>query len=802
MSTLRPMLDRLSGKEGRCIQKNGQKSLASACIVFMGGAAPDGQWSELRQHQHANGANQMLSLRPYQQKMVDEIRMQYQLGKKAVLAVLSTGGGKTCIFSYISQQAAKKGNRVCILVHRAELLDQASRSLQRMGVRHGRIAAGRSMDLSHAVQVASVQTLARRLHKLPRDFFQLLVVDECFPAGTLVDGRPIETIRAGDTVRCWDHRRGCVVRRAVVRTMKNARPLAMAKVRLYDETELETTLSHPIFTAEHGYIPAGLLSPGDHVLLVPGTYCQRPEASARFLSSVRPCLLQQRLQSRISEQAAQRCHGVNEQALCVSANARTQPNETGICARKDALNAASNGPRPSRSGWEWPPAQFASANAGRVTRLADGIHSAHWDAAWAGIPDALQTRHCRTGINDCDRSGWRQPFQPETSSARQEKGGFPYWVRVESVEVQESRGNRKSCGDYVYNLEVEEHHNYFAEGVLVHNCHHSNAGTWAKVISHFSAAKLLGVTATPIRGDGRGLGEWYEVMVQGPTAKWLTDNGYLAAARVLAPPGFDAAGLRKRMGDFDAKQAEQRVTTIMGDCCSHYRKHLSGRTAIAFCCSVAHAEAVARLFISQGVPAASIDGSMTGEQRRDLLQALETGRLKVLTSCALIGEGVDVPSVGGCILLRPTQSVSLHLQMIGRCLRPAPGKPAAVVLDHVGNTLRLGHHLEEREWSLDGIKKRDREAAPSVKVCPKCFSTTMSTAQICRECGHVFAPQEARELKVVDGELVELQAVAKRREQGNAQSLQDLIALGHQRGYKNPAAWAKHVLAGRQRRSA
>lgn len=448
-----------------------------------------------------------IQLRPYQQQLVTEVRGQYQLGKRSVLAVLPTGGGKTVIFSHIAQSAAKKGNRVCILVHRAELLDQASRSLQRMGVRHGRIAAGRSMDLSHAVQVASVQTLARRLHKLPRDFFQLLVVDEC---------------------------------------------------------------------------------------------------------------------------------------------------------------------------------------------------------------------------------------------------------------------------------------------------HHSNAGTWANVISHFSAAKLLGVTATPIRGDGRGLGEWYEVMVQGPTAKWLTDNGYLAAARVLAPPGFDAAGLRKRMGDFDAKQAEQRVTTIMGDCCSHYRKHLSGRTAIAFCCSVAHAEAVARLFISQGIAAASIDGSMTGEQRRDLLQALETGRLKVLTSCALIGEGVDVPSVGGCILLRPTQSVSLHLQMIGRCLRPAPGKPAAVVLDHVGNTLRLGHHLEEREWSLDGIKKRDREAAPSVKVCPKCFATTMSTAQICRECGHVFAPQEARELKVVDGELVELQRREQRREQGSAQSLQDLIALGHQRGYKNPTAWAKHVYAARQ----
>jgi DNA repair protein RadD len=82
-------------------------------------------------------------------------------------------------------------------------------------------------------------------------------------------------------------------------------------------------------------------------------------------------------------------------------------------------------------------------------------------------------------------------------------------------------------------------------------------------------------------------------MVQGPTAQQLTEQGFLAAAKVLAPPGFDSTGLRKRMGDFDPKEAEQRVGTIMGDCLGHYRKHLPGQTAIAFCCSVAHAEAVA-----------------------------------------------------------------------------------------------------------------------------------------------------------------------------------------------------------------
>jgi superfamily II DNA or RNA helicase len=442
----------------------------------------------------------MISLRPYQQDMVDQIRLRYQSGHKKVLAVLSTGGGKTRIFSHIAQAAAKKGNRVLIAVHRQELLDQACRALP---MPHGVIAANRAMDLSAAVQVASVQTLARRLHKLPRDFFQLVIIDEA---------------------------------------------------------------------------------------------------------------------------------------------------------------------------------------------------------------------------------------------------------------------------------------------------HHSNAGTWAKVLDHFQSAHVLGVTATPIRLDGRGLDEHYQAMVEGPSAAWLTDNGYLANARVLAPPGFDTTGLRKRMGDFDTKEAEHRIGTIMGDCLSHYRKHLDGQTAIAFCCSVAHAEAVASLFQCNGIPAASIDGSMDAGTRRELISDLGTGRIKVLTSCALIGEGVDVPSVGGCILLRPTASTSLHLQMIGRCLRPSPGKAAAVVLDHVGNTLRLGHHLEPREWTLDGERKRDREKAPSVKVCPSCFAAMASQVKQCGECGHQFAP-EARELQQVEGELVEVAARERKRQQGTAQSLDDLRQLAQQRGYKR--GWAERVYQAR-----
>jgi DNA repair protein RadD len=449
-------------------------------------------------------------LRPYQQEAVAAIRSAYRVGgHRSVLFVLPTGGGKTVVFSYIAERAASKGNRICILVHRVELLEQASRSLTGLGVRHGLIAANRSMDLSAPVQVASVATLARRLHRLPADLFQLLVVDEA---------------------------------------------------------------------------------------------------------------------------------------------------------------------------------------------------------------------------------------------------------------------------------------------------HHSNAGTWAKVLGHFHHARVLGVTATPCRCDGQGLGEWYGEMVLGPSAQELTDGGHLSPARILAPPGITLSGLRKRMGDFDMRQAAEMLSSgqAMGSPLAHYRRYLEGQTAIAFCCSVAHAEAVAALFNDHGIPAASIDGSMDAASRRLLLEQLGTGAIKVLTSCSLIGEGVDVPSVAGCILLRPTQSLSLHLQMIGRCLRPSPGKTHAVVLDHVGNTLRHGLPTDEREWTLEGVTKRQREASPSVRVCPACFCAMASGTQQCPECGHQFVP-ERRELTHVEGELQEVVArQARRAEQSSAQSFEELVRIGHRRGMVNPRGWARHVMAARE----
>jgi superfamily II DNA or RNA helicase len=169
---------------------------------------------------------------------------------------------------------------------------------------------------------------------------------------------------------------------------------------------------------------------------------------------------------------------------------------------------------------------------------------------------------------------------------------------------------------------------------------------------------------------------------------------------------------------------------------------------------------------------------------------LRAGRLDLVACAQLWIAGVDVPEIDAVIWLRPTQSLTAWLQGNGRGLRIAPGKRDLLILDHAGNCGRLDHPLKVHEWSLNGRRKRQREAAPSVKVCPKCFAACSSRASRCEECGHEFAP-ERRELETVDGELVELQQRERRREQGSAQSLDDLRQLAQRRGYKR--GWAERV---------
>jgi superfamily II DNA or RNA helicase len=345
--------------------------------------------------------------------------------------------------------------------------------------------------------------------------------------------------------------------------------------------------------------------------------------------------------------------------------------------------------------------------------------------------------------------------------------------------------------------------------IVVDEAHHAVAGTWSQILDHWPHALRLGVTATPVRRDGRGLGAMFDRLVLGPSMQDLTAQGFLTGARIYAPRiRFQEANLRVRSGDYAPEQAAAELDkpSITGDAIEHYQRLGRGCGAIAFCCTTAHAEHVAAQFRASGITSQTLLGTTSVQDRELAINNLATGALQVLVSVDVISEGTDVPSVGCAILLRPTQSEGLYLQQVGRVLRPAPGKDHALILDHVGNVHRHGFPDDVRTWSLDDARRRTGKGgppAPAVRTCESCFAA-FKPAPVCPCCGAECAAP-AREIRQTDGELQELAreavARARRRDQGQARTLQQLIHLGQARGMKNPVAWARHVYFARQQRA-
>lgn len=336
--------------------------------------------------------------------------------------------------------------------------------------------------------------------------------------------------------------------------------------------------------------------------------------------------------------------------------------------------------------------------------------------------------------------------------------------------------------------------------------HHVASETWDQLYTRYASAVRLGVTATPMRMDGRGLGDWFDTMIEGPTTRWLIDNGYLSNYRIFAPSTPDMTGVKMRAGDWVNNEVAARMDrpSITGDAIQHYRNLCDGARAIVFATNIEHSQHVIAQFQAAGYPAAHLDGKTDRTVRDQTLARFAAGEIRVLSNVDLFGEGFDVPAIEAAILLRPTASTGLYLQQVGRALRTSDGKSHATILDHAGNALRHGMPDEVREWSLDPQIKRKRNVSdiPAIKQCPQCFAVH-EPRPFCPHCGHEYQVSR-REIEQRDGILVELsEDMIKRqrkKEQSFARSLDDLIALGKARNFKNPAAWARHVYAARQRK--
>lgn len=294
--------------------------------------------------------------------------------------------------------------------------------------------------------------------------------------------------------------------------------------------------------------------------------------------------------------------------------------------------------------------------------------------------------------------------------------------------------------------------------IITDECHRATSGSYARVLQAWPNAYHIGFSATPHRLDGKGLGKVFEALVCGPSVGELIDQGHLAPFRVFAPSQPDLGDVKTVHGDYEERGLAEAMdrSTITGDAVDHYRRLAPDRQAIAYCCSIRHAEHVAEQFRAAGVSATVLHSKISAQEQAAAVAGLRDGSLRVLVSVGMVSEGFDVPAVTCAILLRPTKSLVLACQQWGRANRGGGAEPA-LVLDHAGNVLRHGLPDQAREWSLHGRPERQSKSAAkiAIRLCRTCFAVYPPHLDRCPHCGGT-AEATGRKLAERDGELIEV----------------------------------------------
>lgn len=355
---------------------------------------------------------------------------------------------------------------------------------------------------------------------------------------------------------------------------------------------------------------------------------------------------------------------------------------------------------------------------------------------------------------------------------------------------------------------------------IVDEAQHCGAAGWARVVNWLKdqGSYGVGLSATPERLDGKGLDEYFDDMILGPSPSWLMENGHLSQYRMFCPDMPDMKGVRKQMGDFARGESADKMDTpkLTGNVINHWLSRANGMQTVIFGITVAHSKHVAQQFNLAGIPAAHLDGGTDKAERKRIIRGYADGTIQVLSNVGLFGEGFDLSAIAQtdttidcCIDLNPTQSLSWCLQKWGRVLRPSVGK-TAVILDHAGNAMRHGFPDDDRVWSLEGDNDKAKKAAggpPPPVICDKCFNAIKRPLpEKCPHCDKRLI-KAAEEIKVAEGELVEVDAETKslmryqkKKEEALCKTLDELVALGQKRGVKSPMAWASKIFSERKGR--
>jgi len=294
-----------------------------------------------------------------------------------------------------------------------------------------------------------------------------------------------------------------------------------------------------------------------------------------------------------------------------------------------------------------------------------------------------------------------------------------------------------------------------AELIVIDECHHAVGNSYQTILDQYPNVPRVGLTATPFRLDGKGLKDVFGEIVVSATAEELIEQGYLHKPKVWTCSQPDLAAIKKTAGDYNLKQLDEAVnqTTLIGDIVDTWIKRANAYKTVVFAVSIEHSKNIVRAFREAGVAAEHLDGNTPKEDRAAILCRLRTGETTVISNCMVLTEGWDLPALECAIIARPTASLCLHLQMIGRVMRATEGKDGAVILDHAGNHHQHGSVTRKLTYSLESAPKTTKGEPLGLKTCPECFLLVEPQEKVCPDCDYEFINE--REIKAEGGELTE-----------------------------------------------
>nr|DAZ69873.1 MAG TPA: Chromatin remodeling complex ATPase [Caudoviricetes sp.] len=758
----------------------------------------------------------MIVPRPYQSEAVEAVYEHLRTKDNNPCVVLPTGTGKSLVLAQIAKDTVEKWNgRVLILAHVKELLEQNADKIRKLcpELKIGIYSAGlRSRDTTEQVIVAGIQSVYNKACEL--DAFDLVIVDECFPAGTLIDtprGQiPIEDLYVGQPVR---HALGVGNIEAI-----SSRPaFEIMKLELSNGKSIECTPNHPFFT-ESGWCKASALAVGTCLFSREDVSRLRERFSSEYLvrseretgqmpngngleaqkilfprvpvngtpsaagkqgsgksvheletesknSRENVPVLRQGISSSLLPSATD--VGIGMEFATVLFNILLQESResnvsAGSCG-KNVRDAESNRSPTIDSRREWEDVEFSTGTAGADSERGNGIPNLNNSATASCGSIALLQTGCGNSISPSgNTTGWREPFCKENTQNRQTDSGMAGGIRVVGITHIKLKSPRT-----VYNLQVAGHPSFYADGVLVHNCHliaPEGDGMYRTFLADMKVinphVRVIGLTATPFRLKG-GLickpeNTLNEICYEAGL-KEMIQQGYLSplisrAGRAEA----NLANLHIRGGEFisdEVAAAMDNDALVTSACREIVELTRDRKSVLIFTASVDHCKHVAeKIQAFSGKECAIVTGDTSPAERAEIIARFKgefipadlfgtpKPPLKFLANVNVLTTGFDAPNTDCVVMLRPTNSPGLLIQCAGRGTRLSPetGKSSCLFLDYGGNILRHG--------PLDMIKVKEPGSgkggdAPA-KKCPQCLALIHAGYTACPECGYVFPPKE------------------------------------------------------------